>query len=437
MKVLLIAPPSTIPIGMSKRCMPPLGLCYVASAAIMAGHDVEMLDCTVDGYYNEITDEEFMRYGLSDEDIEARLAGIDYDLLGISVRMSNDYWNVLKIAEISKCVRPKSQVMVGGLHPSLYPMDFHNPNIDSVHMAEGETAFHNFRTFSGRIDNLDALPSPAFSLLPMEEYFRINVPFSPVPRGKRVMPMLATRGCPMGCGFCANTNFLRKHITRTAYSVMQEVEWYKTIYAADEIQFADDNLNFNGEFFGKMLVALGLRKIRWCTPNGVMVNRLDKKLVESMAEAGCYQITISVDDVTKRKKSDLGRVRELIECARENRMFTHGTFVIGMPGDTMEEIYEGFKLIRKTMPFTSVTTFIAFPIPGSKIYNEGIEKRWFTKERAFKINTNKYILPELNAKEVESAVKEFQQEFNEECEYNYPDEVARKYGGNKPKGRLA
>ena len=90
------------------------------------------------------------------------------------------------------------------------------------------------------IEDLDSLPLPSYDKLPMEKYFDFNVPFSPFPRGKRVMQIYTSRGCPVGCTFCSSTNMYKSYRARSPQNVIDEIDYYIKEYNIDEIQFADD-----------------------------------------------------------------------------------------------------------------------------------------------------------------------------------------------------
>ena len=244
-KVLLIGTPITVPKYMQKRCIPPLGISYVASSLERADINVEIFDCCVEGWDIERYNNNLVTYGTPPKHLINILKDGEYDVVGLSVLFSTDLPNLYEISSVVKNTLPQCTVVVGGLHPTIYPKEIfdldleynRNRTIDFVIRGEGEHKFVDFINLlkEGKvnteadglvgyltsskfifnyqmktIENLDDIPFPAFHLLPMEKYFKINIPFSPVPQGDKVLPMLTTRGCPIGCSFCANTNVWKK-----------------------------------------------------------------------------------------------------------------------------------------------------------------------------------------------------------------------------------
>jgi len=408
---------------------------------------------------------------LPPEELVERIKGKNYDVIGLSVLFSTDLPNLYETAKAVKKAQPSATIVVGGLHPTIYPdeifeldIEFNNERtIDFIIRGEGEQRFVDFVNllkkgfvnknadglvgfvsqsefiFNNQVEtiqDIDALPFPAFHLLPMEKYFEINVPFSPVPQGNRVIPMLTTRGCPIGCTFCANTNTWKKHRKRSVENIMAEINHWKSTFKIDEIQFADDNLTFDMNHAMEKFEAMKGANILWCTPNGTMINKLDEQLVQLMADSGMYQITLSLDSANTRtlkelhhKPVDLNSIPGLISKCRELGVFTHGTLVVGMPGETMQEISDGFDYVKNELHFTSVSAFIAAAIPGSELYHQMLEEGKITKAQARQIDTtkSKISLSEIDASLLEDSINNFQSEFLDIVKKRDPDEYKRKY----------
>jgi radical SAM superfamily enzyme YgiQ (UPF0313 family) len=468
-KVLLVGTCITIPKYMQKRCIPPLGICYVAAMLEKDNFPVSIFDCCVEDWEHERESENLVTYGLppDDERFKEMLRVGEYDVVGLSVVFSTDLVNLLETAKVIKSILPNTTIVVGGLHPTIYPQDIFksdkvNRTIDFVIRGEGEYRFSQFLKYLevGKIDlnsdglvgyynnklfinpqvstieNLDELPFPAFHLLPIEKYFKINVPFSPVPQGDRVLPMLTTRGCPIGCSFCSNTNTWRKHRARSPQNIYDEIEYLKSKFNIDEIQFADDNLTYDMKGSMEKFEKIKPLDVLWCTPNGTMINKLSPDLLQTMFDSGMYQITLSIDSANERtlkelhhKPMNINSVPGLINKARELGVFTHGTLVVGMPGETIEEIENGFEYVKNNLELTSISVFIASAIPGSELYHDMLDQGKITEEEAKKIDTSKISvnISDINPSILEESIEEFQTEFLEIIKEKYPDEYKRKY----------
>jgi radical SAM superfamily enzyme YgiQ (UPF0313 family) len=468
-RCLLVAPPMCASEGSVKRVIPPLGLSYIAAYLEHRGIPCDVLDCVVEGvHHEEYLGDRLWRYGLPSGELARRVADEQYEVVGLSLLYSSDLESLLDCARAIKTRRPDIVIVAGGLHPSIYPHEFlrdaqdgRRPLVDFVIRGEGEERFASFleNMKAGTIDlaadglagwhegrlfvnpqratiaDLDRLPFPAYHKLPIERYFEFNVPFSPFPRGRRVMQLYTSRGCPVGCTFCASTNFNKAFRARSVDNVIEEVRHFVERYAIDEIQFADDNLTFNRARSIELFRRLRDVGLPWCTPNGIMVNTLDQELLDLMVDSGMYQITLSIDSgnarVLKelhRKPVHLPRVRELISHLHARDVLIHGTLVVGTVGETLDDIRESFEFVRG-LEFDSIGVFIAQALPGSELYEVSLDRGLITPARARRIDTSRAqisltgIEPEL----LEETVRTFLYEYNERVARFSPAAWERKY----------
>jgi radical SAM superfamily enzyme YgiQ (UPF0313 family) len=468
-RVSLVSPAITIPKGMAKRCIPPLGLSYIAAYLEKKSIDVQMFDCAVEGYNHEVYSEgDLMTYGMPVEKAAKTILKQNPDIIGMSVLFSTDLDNLFKLSLAIKSISPKVIIVVGGLHPTIYPMDIFNickdnnkSCIDFIIRGEGEKRLYelisdlkmkrvntNMDGLCGYINNnifinnqfdtiadLDSIPFPAYHLLPMDKYFSINVPFSPVPKGKRVIQILTTRGCPIGCSFCSSTNMYKKYRMRSVNNVIDEILFFKEKYAIDEVQFADDNIFFNKKRTINLFTEIIKAKVFWCTPNGVMINTINEKLIGLLKDSGLYQITLSIDSGSantlknlQHKPVRLNTIPGIVKRCNELGIFSHGTLVVGMPNETMKDIKEGFDFV-KDLELTSISVFIAAAIPGSELYHEALDNNLITKESANRINTttSNIHLSDISKNTLEDIVMNFQRKFTDNVKKKNPDMWKKKY----------
>lgn len=472
-KTLLIMPPMCLYEGAVKRVIPPLGLCYIAAQLENEGIEADILDCIVEGIDSEErVANGVWRFGLSEACFRSRVAAQDYDVYAFSMIYSSDLENLYRYAEIVKEVRPTAVVIAGGLHASIYSERFlrdgvrdGRPVVDFVIRGEGELRLGRFlrnlavghidRNADGlagwldgdlfinpqieQIEDLDALPLPAYHKVPLEKYFSHNVPFSPYPQGRRVMQVLTSRGCPIGCTFCASTNFAKAYRPRSVDNVMAEIAFYKEHYRIDEIQFADDNLTLNKKRSIGLFGALEGAGLPWCTPNGIMVNTLDNEVLDAMIRSGLYQITLSIDSgnadtlrYRHRKPVRLDRLPGLMKYLGERNILMHGTLVVGMPGENEQEIEDGFRYVEG-LPFNSINVFIAQAVPGSELFEKSLSDGTITYEGALHIDTAKSTLHlgSIDGEVLERMLSAFLERYNKAIYARDPEAWKRKYGGHR------
>jgi len=472
-KSLLIMPPITLSAGTVKRVIPPLGLAYIGGVMEKEGLEFEILDCVVEGLdvEKEISYGMWI-YGIDNLTIENRIREYNPDVVAISILYSSDLKSLYNIARIAKKVNNNIVVVAGGIHCTIYPREVLQesnnngaPIIDFVIRGEGEYRFIEFLKniniglidinsdglcgyYNGqrfinnqiaRIEDLDALPFPAYHKLPMEKYFQFNIPFSPFPRGTRVMQIYTSRGCPIGCTFCASTNFNKKYIARNPENIVNEIQHYIDKYNIDEIQFADDNLTFSKSRSLELFRLLKKLNIQWCTPNGIMINTLTDELLKSMFLSGLYQITLSIDSGSEkvlkedhRKPVKLGSIPDLINCLKENKILIHGTVVIGMPNETIEDIEDGLRFISD-LELDSVGIFIAQALPGSELYETAVQSMLMTRLSGRVIDTAKSVhtLSKIPKDVLEKKIHDFLYRYNKIIKARDPEKWNIKYGLHK------
>ncbi|MDP6943577.1 MAG: cobalamin B12-binding domain-containing protein, partial [Myxococcota bacterium] len=183
-KVFLINPPSEA-LGPGNRRMtrvlsppPPGGLAMVAAALQAAGHEVRAHDLVVEP--------------LATDEIVRRVAGWGADAVGFSV-LGPAFYATRDLARALKASSPNLALFAGNALPSEYPAWFMReiPEMDAVVVGEGEvttpallaSGFEGplagavvrgdeegaFRS-RAQVDDLDALPFPAWELFPYRKY---------------------------------------------------------------------------------------------------------------------------------------------------------------------------------------------------------------------------------------------------------------------------
>lgn len=373
MKIALAAP--TYPL--KEAPSPPLGLCYVAAACEAAGAEAKIFDYIVRKY--------------SFEKLKAEMQEFMPDVLGAtSVTMS--FLPAVTIIQDAKRINPEIITFMGGPHVSF---DVKNtleqyPELDLIVIGEGEETlkelipvikdrneWKNIRGiafmengevfFTGSrplIENLDTLPLPARHLLPLSRYQALGFPVS----------IITSRGCPNKCIFCLGrkmVGFKVRH--RSPELVADEIEEIMS-YGFEMINIADDLFTASKERvkeFCKVITERNL-KFAWCIFS--RVNTIDEELLEIMKAAGCIAVSFGIESGSQemlkrvRKGITLDQARKAVEACKKTGMRSHASFMVGLPGESLETLEETRKF-QQELGIEYGYHFLC-PFPGTTVREE-------------------------------------------------------------------
>lgn len=384
MKVLLIQPRSTYHKDLPLVIQMPLGLCYLAAVLREKGHKVGILDCLAEGYTNKTVIGDMITYGLSDADIIRKIEEFKPDVIGCSSLFSLQYDNTKYLCRLIKKINPKIITVAGGMHVTVRPYEvLSDKNTDFILQGESEYTFSQLIDalednkdysdidgigYKGKdcicvkrkekfIENLDELPFPARDLLNINAYFKAGLAHGFALTSKRNVNLITSRGCPGGCVFCTINLIAGKRFrARSPENVLAELEQVKKDFGVRHVQFEDDNLTFNIERAKKIFQGMIDRRLnlKWNPPSAVALWRMDKETLDLMKKSGCYYVKFAVESGSQRvlnevikKPQDLNRAIPLIKYARKIGMRVGSFFVVGLPGETKEEIKESFEFPYK------------------------------------------------------------------------------------------
>jgi magnesium-protoporphyrin IX monomethyl ester (oxidative) cyclase len=441
-KVLLFTTPAfTFKDNVDINPMPPLGLGYLGAVLENAGIEVKIVDCLMAGWNHRVEiEKDIIRVGLPFYQIEDIIRDYGPDMLGVNSMFTKQRDNAHKIYELAKKVDSNIITVAGGGHPTVLPeLVLADRNVDFLVLGEGEdTTLELVRgieaeTDISRIDSigyrenghikiipktrfiedLDRLPMPARHLLNMEMYFGLKSSHGSR-RKRRFSPIITSRGCPAGCTFCsAHRVWGRRFRPRSPENVIAEMKHIKEKYGIEEIVFEDDNVTLNvkrAERLFDMMIEERLGLV-WDTPNGVAAFALNENIIDKMKASGCYKLNLALEsgnqyvlDHIIKKPLKLERAKQLVKYA-QNIGLDIGIFLImGMPGETRQQIQDSFNLVKELGTYTPHIS-VATPYPGSELYEICRQNKYipddFTLDdlfiRSFCISTEDWSGKELEA----------------------------------------
>jgi anaerobic magnesium-protoporphyrin IX monomethyl ester cyclase len=415
-KLLLISPPAfTFRAPRDVNPLPPMGLGYLASVAEGLGTEVRILDCLVRGWsHEEEVNDQLVRVGLSERDIEDQIRDFNPDMIGINCQFSRQYKIYHSLFALVKRVRPDIITIAGGPHTTVCPEEvLGDPNCDFIVSGEAEEAFRDLIIalnsgkgtesidglgwkFQGQlhvnpkqkvIADLDSIDFPAYHLMDLDRYFGLSESHGPRHK-KRFAPIITSRGCPAQCAFCsAHKVWGRRYRVRSVDNVLNEMRLLKDVYGIEEIMFEDDNVTANPKRAKELFRRMVEEKFNfvWDTPNGVGVWSMDTEMIDLMKESGCVNLNFPVESGSQEVLSDiikkplkLAKVKELMAYCKKIGLSTGMFLVVGMPGEKIGDMWKSFRFAADCgcySPHISVAT----PYPGSELFDECVKNGYFTR----------------------------------------------------------
>ena len=94
-----------------------------------------------------------------------------------------------------------------------------------------------------------------------------------------------------------------------------------------------------------------------------------------MRSAGCRGISFGIESGSQKILDTVGKnikideAKEAINWAKEAKIKTFCSFILGLPGENWETIAETMRFVKETLP-NSAQFNVAVPYPGTKLYND-------------------------------------------------------------------
>jgi anaerobic magnesium-protoporphyrin IX monomethyl ester cyclase len=376
----------------------PLGILYLASVLLKAGHRVEVVDLT----FKRKLD------GLKEKACWA-------DVVGISAPTPLFDTAAAVLNHIKK-IRPDLYCIVGGPHATAHPSDALRPGFDVAVVGEGEVtlvelietlgqggtldsvagiAFRQgevLRITSPRpfIPNLDEIPQPARQFIDYSRYRRLGI--------------ISMRGCPYRCLFCKPIEdklFGTRLRKRSLNNIIEEINDLITRYGKRTISFKDDTLTVNRtDWFERLREQLHRRKLRPNWQCSSRVDTVDLPKLTAMKEAGCRQIFFGVESGSQRildyycKDISVEQIIEAFALCRRVGIRACASVMLGAPSETREDLQKTYQLIKTIRPF-NWHVHMTTPICGTFLYDQAKDAGRLDSEadyRAFEPTGNVYRL---------------------------------------------
>jgi len=336
-----------------------------------------------------------------------------------------------KVCEyVKKNVSPDIFCILGGIHATALPeKTLEESMFDMVVVGEGEqTMLEILQEPTGKtpvdipgtaikngdsiivnkprelMKDLDTLPLPAYDLIDVKTYLHgIRGQYG---NARRTIPIMIGRGCPFNCVFCSsNVIWKRKARFFSVDYIINHVKFLIKKYKVDGIPFQDEEFLIKHDFAHELLdgfISSGISKeIVWSCE--ARVDSVNRDLVRKQKKAGCVLIRFGMEsgsqkilDFLKRSTTTVEQNKKAAELCKSEGLGCFGSFIIGSPMETVDDIVETINFIETNMIGHTVAMFVAVPYPGTdlyriceseKLFREGITWYDFMIEEGDKVST--------------------------------------------------
>jgi hopanoid biosynthesis associated radical SAM protein HpnJ len=245
--------------------------------------------------------------------------------------------------------------------------------IPGLSFRRGQSIRHNpDRPF---LEDLDALPFVTEIYhrdLTMEHY---QIPYLHYP----YVSFYTGRGCPGQCVYCLwpQTFTGRRYRMRSVPNVVAEVRRTLELFPqAAEIFFDDDTFTAHGERARQLSREFRPLKFTWSATARVNTSY---ETLKAMKEGGLRLLVVGFEtgdaeilkNIHKGATLELGR--RLAKWCRELGIQVHGTFMVGLPGETRQSLEASMRFACELDPDT-IQVSLATPYPGTEFYDYCREK---------------------------------------------------------------
>jgi anaerobic magnesium-protoporphyrin IX monomethyl ester cyclase len=235
-----------------------------------------------------------------------------------------------------------------------------------MHDAEGALTITPARP--GTRD-LDALPLPAWDLVDAEAYRRAWRDA----HGRMSWNVVASRGCPYGCNWCAKPVFGRRYSQRSPAAVAEEFRRLKGEIAPDHVWFADDLFGLTARWIVAFAEEIRARDARIPFMIQCRADLISPAVARALADAGCEEVWMGVESGSQRildamdKGTTVDEVRAATRALKAHGVRACWFLQLGYPGEQWDDVVATRDLVRAERP-DDIGVSVAYPLPGTKFH---------------------------------------------------------------------
>ena len=326
--------------------------------------------------------------------------------------VSSQFNYVKEMAALIKKLFPSITIICGGVHPTIntdalletemingfFVGESEFSIVEFLNKIEKGESFKEIDNFAyvqngvvvrnklkSLIENLDLLPHPDKEIYPYKKTI-MDLGYA---------PFFFARGCPYMCTYCSNhalaglygrkRNYPRFRSPETCIREIEEVmEKYGKLI--EFVWIMDDIFGLNNKWREEFCEKYKSR-IKKKFMILIRVEMANDNFFDMLKDAGCFRVFFGVESGNEKVRSEImGRkmsndeIINAFDLCHQRGLETLAVNIIGMPGESKEEILDTVKLNRKLRPTASGVN-IFYPYMGTELGDKCFKEGLVDKER--------------------------------------------------------
>jgi anaerobic magnesium-protoporphyrin IX monomethyl ester cyclase len=334
--------------------------------------------------------------------------------IGFSV-MTSQVARAYEMTTRAKIIDSAIKIVWGGFHPTIFPeQTIVDPNIDYVVVGEGINIIVPLIEYINGInksiesvpgiyyqegDSIKQTPKPPladFEGIPdidwmlydrscLERAMQTNL----LRQSARVLPIVAGLGCNFRCTFCFNAIFKIPHRRMSAERIYANMKRIKEEYSLNEVIFYDENFFADHNRIFRLIELLeqdplNLKFFANMRASDIRRKHYQGDFLQRFRKVGGYNIGVGAESGNQntlnrlKKGIKISDIIEMAKLGRDSGMIITFSFMTGIPGEKIDEVFDTFDLIEQIHDIDPrhfiIGPQVFRPYPGSKLFDEAVNK---------------------------------------------------------------
>jgi len=324
-------------------------------------------------------------------DVDKVLKIFQPDIIGLS-SVSQEF-NVVPalVKKLSACNVP---VFLGGVHISFLPHCLPKEATAAI-LGEGEKTFAELMDAHLRgnlLEELSNIPGLAFwkdgelqitqSRPLIEDLDTIPPPDRTDIKNCEHISIFTSRGCPYHCVFCSATLYWHKIRFHSADYVVNDIETLVKEKGVKAITIIDDLFTVKSDRLVEIITKLEQRNLlgRVKFTANMRANLVSREIAQLLARMGVVSVGMGLESgdnetlqYLKGKSASVDQNTAAINYLKDAGIAVNGTFIIGAPFETREQMLKTYDYIRKSR-LDLFNMFLLTPYPGISLWDYAKER---------------------------------------------------------------